>query len=54
VPGTTPVTSDRFGDALGLVLTGFERVEGVDYAQSWLVTATGDRDRLGGGARGIA
>jgi hypothetical protein len=29
---------------LGQALAGFERVEGVDYAQSWLVTG----DRLGG------
>jgi hypothetical protein len=39
-PARAPVTGDRFGDALGQALAGFERVEGVDYAQSWLVTAT--------------
>ena len=37
---SAPVTNDSPGDALGLVLAGFERVEGVHYAESWLVAPT--------------
>jgi len=43
-PGDFPTLYDPVLIAMrpqAFTLAGFERLEGVDYAQSWLVTATG-------------